>query len=65
MAFQSVCIKGMASVTLLSKTATNTMTTKTTRTVTKTKGGLYLQRGLMLMLRESHAASGAEVDVWE
>ena len=39
MALQSVCIKGMASVTLLSKTATNTMTTKTTRTATKTKGG--------------------------
>ena len=60
MALQSVCIKGMASVTLLSKTAT-----KTTRTAKKTKGVLYLQRGLMLMLRESHAASGAEVDVWE
>ena len=25
----------------------------------------YLQRGLMLMLRESQAASGAEVAVWE
>ena len=34
MALQSVCIKGMASVTLLSKTAT-----KTTRTAKKTKGG--------------------------
>ena len=39
MALQSICIKGMASVTLLSKTATNTMTSKTTRTATKTKRG--------------------------
>ena len=54
----------MASVTLLSKTVTNDM--KDNKSGGKNKrGGLYLQRGLMLMLRESHAASGAEVDVWE
>ena len=47
MALQSVCIKGMASVTLLSKTATNTMTT---RTATKTK-------------REALPAERVDVDV--